>query len=105
MDRIGGSALEGLPGTVADLARALKEGRVSPVEVTQAILGRIAARDGVLNSFVTVASGRAMEAARRAEEEIRTGRYKGPLHGVPVALKDLISTAGLRTTMGSAFFE
>ncbi len=95
----------GIPGTLADLARSLKEGKVSPVEVTEAVLGRIAARDGVLNSFVTVASGRAMEAAGRAEEEIRTGRYKGPLHGVPVALKDLISTAGLRTTMGSAFFE
>ena len=100
----GGRVLEGLPGTIADLARAFKEG-ASPVEVTEAVLGRIEERDGELNSFVTVMPGRAMEAARRAEEEIRAGRYRGPLHGVPLGVKDLISTAGVRTTMGSAFFE
>ena len=97
--------LEGLPETLAGLARALNEGTVSPVEVTEAVLGRIEERDGALNSFITVVPGRAMEAAGRAEREIRAGRYRGPLHGVPVALKDLISTSGLRTTMGSAFFE
>ena len=73
--------------------------------MTEAVLRRIEERDGELNSFVTVASERAMEAARAAEREIRAGRYRGPLHGVPLGVKDLISTAGLRTTMGSAFFE
>ena len=95
----------GLPGTLAGLARALKEGTVSQVEATEAVLRRIGERDGELNSFVTVAPGRALEAARRAEREMGAGRYRGALHGVPVALKDLVSTAGLRTTMGSAFFE
>ncbi len=101
----GGEGLEGLPDTLAGLARALEGRRISPVEVTEAVLGRIEERDGGLNSFVTVAPERAMEAARRAEREILAGRYRGALHGVPLGLKDLISTAGLRTTMGSAFFE
>ncbi|MDP9475337.1 MAG: amidase, partial [Actinomycetota bacterium] len=95
----------GLPNTLAGLARSLKEGKVSPVEATEAVLGRIEERDGELNSFVTVVPERAMEAARRTEREIRAGRYRGPLHGVPLGVKDLIFTAGLRTTMGSAFFE
>ena len=101
----GGRNLGAFPHTLAGIARALKEGTVSPVEVTKAVLGRIKERDGELNSFVTTVPGRAMAEARRAEEEIRAGRYRGPLHGVPVAVKDLISTAGVRTTMGSAFFE
>ena len=101
----GGRGLEGLPDNLADLGRALKEGEASPVEVTEAVLGRIEERDGELNSFVTVAPERAMEAAGRADREIRAGRYRGALHGVPLGVKDLISTAGVRTTMGSAFFE
>ena len=99
----GGSG--GLPETLAGLARALEAGEVSPVEVTEAVLVRIEGRDGELNSFITVAPERAMGAARMAEREIRAGGYRGPLHGVPLGVKDLISTAGLRTTMGSAFFE
>ena len=95
----------GLPGTLAGLARSLENGEISPVEATEAVLGRIEERDGELNSFVTVVPERAMEAAREAEREIRAGRYRGPLHGVPLGVKDLISMAGVRTTMGSAFFE
>ena len=101
----GRTNISGIPSTLAGLARALKKGLVSPVEATEAALGRIEERDGGLNSFVTVAPERAMEAAARAEGEIRAGRYRGPLHGVPLGAKDLFSTAGLRTTMGSAFFE
>ncbi len=105
MDESGDGRQAGFPGTLAGLARALKEGKVSPVEATEAVLGRIEERDAELNSFVTVVPERAMEAARTAEREIRSGRYRGPLHGVPLGVKDLIFTAGLRTTMGSAFFE
>ena len=91
------------PGSLAGLSRALRAGEVSPVEVTEALLGRIDL-DGT-NAFITVAAERAMEDARRAEAEISAGRQRGPLHGVPVAIKDLVSTAGVRTTMASAFFE
>ena len=101
----GESGIVDLPTTLAALARVLGEGSLSPVEVAQTVLGRIEERDGELNAFVTVTAERALEDAKKAEEEIRTGAYRGPLHGVPVALKDLIETRGVRTTMGSAFFE
>ena len=96
---------EELPSSLTDLAPAFRERRLSPVEVVEALLGRIEARDGVLNAFITVTGEQALREAGRAEEEILAGRYKGPLHGVPVGLKDLIYTQGVRTTMGSAFFE
>ena len=91
------------PGSLAGLSGALRAGEVSPVEVTEAMLGRIGADE--TNAFITVTAERAMEDARRAEAEISAGRYRGPLHGVPVAIKDLVATEGVRTTMASAFFE
>ena len=95
---------QGLPPTLTALAQALCEGSLSPVGVVEALLGRIEERNGELNAFVTVTAEEALEDARRAEAEIRAGRYRGPLHGVPIGLKDLIETRGVRTTMGSAFF-
>jgi aspartyl-tRNA(Asn)/glutamyl-tRNA(Gln) amidotransferase subunit A len=91
-----------LPRSLAGLSRELLASRLSPVEVVKELLGRIEADE--TNSFVTVAAERALEEASRAEGEILAGRYKGPLHGVPVALKDIIDTAGVRTTIGSAFY-
>lgn len=92
-----------MPTTLTALARAYREDRLSPVEVVRVLLGRIEADEtGV---FVTVTAERALEDAARAEEELRSGRDKGPLHGVPVGLKDLIYTKGILTTMGSAFFR
>jgi len=96
---------EGLPRSLADLSSAFRERRLSPVEVVRALLERIEAADRDLCAFITVTGGRALEEAARAEEEISAGRYRGPLHGVPLGLKDLIYTEGIRTTMGSAFFE
>ena len=96
---------EELPRSLADLARVFRERRLSPVEVVGALLERIETADGELNSFITVTGERAMEEAARAEREILGGEYRGPLHGVPVGLKDLIYTEGVRTTMGSAFFK
>jgi len=96
---------EGLPRSLADLSSAFRERRLSPVEVVRALLERIETADGDLCAFITVTGGRALEEAARAEEEISAGRYRGPLHGVPLGLKDLIYTEGIRTTMGSAFFE
>src|SRR4028118_1069930 len=91
------------PRSLAGLSGALRAGEVSPVEVTEGMLGRIELDE--TNAFITVTAERAMEDARRAEAEISGGRYRGPLHGVPVAIKDLVSTRGVRTTMASAFFE
>src|SRR5918994_7371803 len=96
---------ENLPRTLAALATALRERRLSPVEVVGALLERIETVDKELNAFITVLPQRALEEAARAEKEILHGEYRGPLHGIPVGLKDLIYTKGVRTTMGSAFFE
>jgi aspartyl-tRNA(Asn)/glutamyl-tRNA(Gln) amidotransferase subunit A len=96
---------ENLPRSLAALAAALRERRLSPVEVVNALLERIESEDAKLNAFITVLPERALEEAARAEKEILAGGYRGPLHGVPVGVKDLICTKGVRTTMGSAFFE
>ena len=89
-----------LPRSLAGLAREFRTRGLSPVEVVRALLERIEADE--TNSFITVTAERALEEASRAENEILAGRYKGALHGVPVALKDIIYTRGVRTTMGSA---
>ena len=94
-----------LPRSLADLGAAFRERLLSPVEVVETLLERIEAVDRELNSFVTVLADEALEEAARVEKEILAGEYKGPLHGVPVGVKDLIYTRGVRTTMGSAFFE
>ncbi|HXG04284.1 MAG TPA: amidase [Candidatus Binatia bacterium] len=91
---------EPLPGVV-DLARMIATKEVSPVEITRRCLERITAHDGTLRAFITVAGDAALEQARRAEAEVVAGRPLGPLHGVPVGLKDLFETRGLRTTAGS----
>jgi aspartyl-tRNA(Asn)/glutamyl-tRNA(Gln) amidotransferase subunit A len=91
-----------LPRSLATLSRELKERRLSPVDVVKALLGRIE-RDET-NSFITVTAEQALEQASQAEQEILAGRHKGPLHGVPLALKDLIYTRKVHTTMGSGLF-
>ncbi len=82
----------------ADLIRAKK---LSPVELTDALLSRIASLDPLLNAFITVTADRARGAAREAEADIAKGRYRGPLHGIPFALKDIYNTAGILTSGGS----
>jgi aspartyl-tRNA(Asn)/glutamyl-tRNA(Gln) amidotransferase subunit A len=91
-----------LPRSLAGLFRELLARRLSPVEVVRALLGRIEADE--TNAFITVTAQRALEEASLAESEILAGRHRGPLHGVPVALKDIIYTRGVRTTMGSALY-
>ncbi len=91
-----------LPHSLAGLSKEFLARRLSPAEVVRELLGRIEADE--TNSFITVTAEQALKRAARAEGEILAGRYKGPLHGVPVALKDIIYTRGVRTTMGSAFF-
>jgi aspartyl-tRNA(Asn)/glutamyl-tRNA(Gln) amidotransferase subunit A len=91
--------------TIVDLAPRLKRKEVSPVELTQACLDRIEKLNPALNAFITVTGESALAEARAAEIEIARGEWRGPLHGIPVALKDLIDTADTRTTAGSALFE
>ena len=79
--------------TIREAAGLLKSGQLSPVELTQAFLDRIAATDDRLHSYITVLKEQALDDARLAEAEIRRGDYKGPLHGIPYALKDLYDTA------------
>ncbi len=84
-----------------ELAGLIKSKQVSPVEVTQAFLDRVAALDRKVNSFITVLPEYALARAKQAEQEIAAGSYKGPLHGMPYAPKDIIATKGHKTTNGS----
>ncbi len=91
--------------TITELVPRLQRKEVSPVELTRACLQRIEKLNSALNAFITVTADSAMDDARRAESEIARGGWRGPLHGIPVALKDLIDTAGVRTTAASKVFE
>lgn len=86
---------------VAEASRLIGAGALSPVTLVEAFLGRIAAVDDTLRSYITVTAERARAAAVAAEAEIRAGRWKGPLHGIPFAVKDNYYVAGIRTTAGS----
>ncbi len=87
--------------SIAALGRLYASGKLSPVEVTRAMLERIERLDPRLNSYITVTADLALEQARRAETEIRRGYRRGPLHGIPYAAKDIFFTKGIRTTAGS----
>ena len=86
---------------MVELARLIRAREVSPVEVVQAHLDRIASLDGTLRSYITVMSDSALPAAKAAEAAATSGETLGPLHGVPVGLKDLYCTKGVKTTGGS----
>jgi len=87
--------------TIAEAAKLIERRALSPVELTRAFLDRITAIDGQLNAYLLVAAEAALDTARTAEAEIMAGRYRGPMHGVPFALKDIYCTAGIRTTSHS----
>jgi aspartyl-tRNA(Asn)/glutamyl-tRNA(Gln) amidotransferase subunit A len=89
-------------GEAADLVRKKK---VSPVQLTQACLSRIERLNPMLNAFITVTAESALAQAREAEAEVRRGRWRGALHGIPIGLKDMIDTAGVLTTAASGVFE
>jgi aspartyl-tRNA(Asn)/glutamyl-tRNA(Gln) amidotransferase subunit A len=95
------AASEILFKSVAELAPLLKARKLSPVELVRAFLDRIEAVNSKVNAFITVTGEQALDHARKAEREIAAGRYRGPLHGVPYAPKDLLATKGIRTTNGS----
>src|SRR5438034_2302648 len=91
--------------TISELAPRLRAREISPVEVTRACLDRIERLNPPLNAFITVTAESALSEARTAEAEILRGDWRGPLHGIPIALKDLIDTAGVRTTSASALHK
>ena len=90
--------------SIASLAPHLEAGDLSPVDVTDAVLARIEQHDQQLNSYITVMVDSARHAARAAESAILAGHYLGPLHGIPIAVKDLYATRGVKTTFGSPLF-
>ena len=91
--------------TLAGLATAIRAGKISPVEATRECLGRIARLDGGLRAFITVDHAGALETARRLEAEQGRGAWRGPLHGVPLAYKDLCFIHGLPTSCGTSTAE
>jgi aspartyl-tRNA(Asn)/glutamyl-tRNA(Gln) amidotransferase subunit A len=91
--------------TIAQAAAGLRRKDFSSVDLTHACLQRIAAIDGKLNSYITLTGDRALTAARQADQELGSGKDRGPLHGIPIALKDLYATENIRTTCHSAVLE
>src|SRR6266581_4746632 len=87
--------------TLAEAGAAFRRGQFSPLQLTEAYLQRIEQFDTELNSFITITAEAALAAAQNATDELATGTDRGALHGIPLALKDLIATAGVRTTSAS----
>jgi aspartyl-tRNA(Asn)/glutamyl-tRNA(Gln) amidotransferase subunit A len=108
-----GLALKPAPGASQDVtgltlrkaSELLRNKAVSPVDLTQACLKRIETYNSAVNAFITVTGEQALTAAREMEAEQRRGHWRGPLHGIPISLKDNIDTAGIRTTAASELFK
>lgn len=91
--------------TLKQASELLRSRAASPVDLTQACLKRIGSGNSALNAFITVTGEQALTVAREMEAEQLRGIWRGPLHGIPIALKDNIDTAGIRTTMASELFK
>src|SRR4030066_191034 len=91
--------------SAGQLGRMIQKKEVSPVEVIEAHLARVEALEPELNSFIAFVPEKAMEEARKAEKEILAGRYQGPLHGIPLGLKDLYYVKGMPNTAGTKLFQ
>ena len=87
---------------IRELAEGIRTRRFSPVELAETYMARLEAHGPALGALVTVTRERALEEARRAEREIAAGKYRGPLHGIPYGVKDLLATTGYDTTWGAA---
>src|SRR5262249_16684803 len=91
--------------TLRGASDLLRRKAASPVDLTKACLKRIERHNSTLNAFITVTSEQALKSAREMEAEQMRGNWRGPLHGIPIALKDNIDTAGIRTTAASELFK
>ena len=91
--------------SIAEASDLLRRKQISPVELTTSCLARVEQLNPTINAFITVMHDIALAQAREAEAEIRAGKWRGPLHGIPIGLKDLIDTAGVKTTCGSDLFK
>jgi aspartyl-tRNA(Asn)/glutamyl-tRNA(Gln) amidotransferase subunit A len=91
--------------SIREVADLVSKKKVSPVELTKACLARIDRANPALNAFITITAESALSQAREAEDEVQHGKWRGPLHGIPIALKDLFDTAGVRTTAASGVFR
>ncbi|MFZ1783584.1 MAG: amidase [Ferruginibacter sp.] len=91
--------------SIESLSELIRQGKVSPVTITKACLKRIEQLNPKINAFITVTAENALTEAATAEKEIREGKWRGPLHGIPISYKDNIDTAGIKTTAGSAVFK
>ena len=91
--------------SIKEISELIKKKEVSPVELTEQILNRIERYDGDINSYVTVLSDYAIQKAKKAQDDIASGKYLGPLHGVPIGLKDIFVMKYVRTTAGSKILE
>jgi len=102
----GSQASDELAGlSLAEASSRIRSGSVSPSQLVSACLERIAAYNPKLNAYITVTRELALEQARQLDAEQKAGRLRGPLHGIPIALKDNIDTSGIRTTAASAVFD
>lgn len=91
--------------SLTEVSKLIQKRRVSPLEVTTAALKRIEQVNPKLNAFITILHDEAIQQAKNLEDELMNGEWRGPLHGIPIGLKDLIYTAGIRTTMGSGIYR
>lgn len=93
-----------MPDSIAEAGRAFRSGAYSSEQLTRAYLRAVEELQPRLNAFITVTAGQALERAREMDRELRAGKDRGPLHGIPIVHKDLFDTRGVRTTVGSEFF-
>jgi aspartyl-tRNA(Asn)/glutamyl-tRNA(Gln) amidotransferase subunit A len=91
--------------TISDTAARIRTRQISPIEITEALLERIEKIDPQIHAFVTLTADLALEQAKKAEQDIASGNYKGPLHGIPIVHKDICYTQGIRTTAGSKLLQ
>ena len=87
--------------SIAQVSDLIKSSQISPVDLVETTVARIDELDGAINSYITVMEDQALQSAREAERRIRAGEYLGPLHGIPIGLKDIIDTKDVLTTNGS----
>ena len=90
---------------IKEIIVSIKNKELSPMEVVEHYLNRISEHNYKFNAFITILEDNALKRAKEAEDEILKGQYKGPLHGIPYAVKDIINTSGTRTTNGSKLYR